>query len=110
MQRVSDSWRSTMGSTAIAVVLAFCNETAELKDSDADRQEFATQYLDDLRFLYEKSDGDNPRVSTSTDYQSFLYILMDFIEIQGRFPWPLCFANIRCPSQLCQGCHKDRWA
>jgi hypothetical protein len=64
MQRVSDSWRSTMGSTAIAVVLAFCNENPELKDSDANRQEFASQYLDDLRFLYQKSDGADVKVSS----------------------------------------------
>jgi hypothetical protein len=63
MQRVSDSWRSTMGSTAIAVVLAFLNSNPELKDSDKNRQEFATDYLEHFRFLYQKADGDDINVS-----------------------------------------------
>lgn len=63
MQRVSDSWRSTIGSTAIAVVLAFLNGNPELKDSDENRQEFAMDYLEHLRFLYKKSDGEDINVS-----------------------------------------------
>jgi hypothetical protein len=70
MQRVSDSWRSTMGSTAITVVLAFCN--AKFKDSDEDRQEFATFYLEHLRFLYQKSDDDDISVS-------FLFQVVNFL-------------------------------
>ena len=65
MQRVSDSWRSTVGSMAIAVVLAFCNANSDLKNSDENRQEFATQYLEHLRFLYHKADGDDAKVNTS---------------------------------------------
>jgi len=63
-QRTSDSWRNTTGSTGIAVVLAYCNSNPDLKDSDENRQEFATHYLEHLRFLYTKSDGDNPLVRT----------------------------------------------
>jgi hypothetical protein len=77
MQRVSDSWCSTMGSTAIAVVLAFCNENSDLKNSDEDRQEFATQYLDNLRFLYEDSDSDDVKVSSigySTIFTNNCYV------------------------------------
>ena len=62
MQRVSNSWRSTMGSTVIAIILAFCNGNAELKNSDDNRQEFAAEYLDNLRFLYHKSEGDDTAV------------------------------------------------
>ena len=65
LQRVSDSWRSTMGSTAIAVVIAFCNANPELKNSDKNRQEFAAEYLEHLRFLYHKADGDDVKVSTA---------------------------------------------
>ena len=64
MQRVSDSWRSTMGSTAIAIVLAFCDGNPDLKDSDENRQEFAAEYLEELRFLYQKSDGNDVKVSS----------------------------------------------
>jgi hypothetical protein len=52
-----------MGSTAIAVVLAFLNSNPELKDSDKNRQEFATDYLEHFRFLYQKADGDDINVS-----------------------------------------------
>jgi hypothetical protein len=99
MQRVSDSWRSTMGSTAIAVVLAFCNENPELKDSDENRQEFATQYLEHLRFLYQKADGDDTNV-TSISILLFVNSMRHFTEIQGSFPRPLHFANLRFPSRL----------
>jgi hypothetical protein len=64
MQHVFDSWRNTIGSTAIAVVLAFCNVNPNLKNSNEDRQVFASEYLEDLRFLYRKSDGDDVNVRT----------------------------------------------
>jgi hypothetical protein len=64
MQRVSDSWQNTIGSTAIAVVLAFCNANPNLKNSNEDRQVFASEYLEDLHFLYHKSDGDDVNVRT----------------------------------------------
>lgn len=85
-----------MGSTAIAVVLAFCNEN--FLSSDSDRQEFATHYLEKLRFLYEKSHGDDINVSTTTNYLLFFCYFNGFIEIQGCFPWPLHSANLRFPS------------
>ncbi|KAF8230824.1 hypothetical protein L208DRAFT_1399990 [Tricholoma matsutake] len=61
MQRVLDSWCSTMGSMAVAIVLAFCNANSDLKNSDENRQEFAVQYLKHLRFLYHKADGDDAK-------------------------------------------------
>ena len=64
MQRVSDSWRNTIGSAAIAIILAFCNSNTDLKDSDDNRKEFAEYFLENLRFLYKKPDGDDPKVST----------------------------------------------
>ena len=64
MQCISDSWRNTVGSAAIAIILAYCNSDAELKDSDDNRKEFAEHYLENLHFLYKKPDGDDPKVST----------------------------------------------
>ena len=52
-----------MGSTAIAIILAFCDGNPNLKDSDENRQEFAAKYLEQLRFLYQKSDSDDAKVS-----------------------------------------------
>jgi hypothetical protein len=108
MQRVCDSWRSTMGSTAIAAVLAFCSEEPALKNSDANCQEFAMQYLEHLRFLYEKSDSDDVKVSTTTNINYSFTISMNFIEIQGSFPWPFHFANIRFSPQCREGPSKNR--
>jgi len=63
-QRTSDSFRNTVGSMGIAVPLAYCNSNPDLKDSDDNRQEFAAHYLEHLRFLYKRSDGDDPKVRT----------------------------------------------
>src|SRR5882724_6430197 len=41
-----------------------CNLHLNLKDLDEACQEFATFYLEHLHFLYEKSDGNDPEVST----------------------------------------------
>ena len=65
VQCTSDSWCNTTGSTAIAVVLDYCNSNPELKDSDDKRQEFVAYYLKHLRFLYKKSEDDDPTVSAS---------------------------------------------
>ncbi|KAF8799192.1 hypothetical protein BYT27DRAFT_7318611, partial [Phlegmacium glaucopus] len=56
VQRLSDSWHNVIGSTGIAVVLAFLNSQEDLRDSDEERQEFTMHYLKDLRFLYTNSD------------------------------------------------------
>ncbi|KIM86487.1 hypothetical protein PILCRDRAFT_4965 [Piloderma croceum F 1598] len=60
-QCTSDSWRNTVGSTGIAVPLAYCNSHPDLKDSDDNRQEFAAHYLKHLCFLYKRSDGNDPK-------------------------------------------------
>ena len=62
LQHVSDSWRSTISSTTITVVLAYCKANVDLKDSDELHQEFAKYYLQDLCFLYHKAEGDDPKV------------------------------------------------
>lgn len=63
-QRTSDSFRNTVGSMGITVPLAYCNSNPDLKDSDDNRQEFAAHYLEHLRFLYKRSDGDDPKLRT----------------------------------------------
>jgi len=64
VQCVSNPWQNTIGSAAIAIMLAFCNLHPDLKDSDEAHQEFATFYLKHLYFLYQESDGNDPGVST----------------------------------------------
>jgi hypothetical protein len=62
IQRLADLWRSAIGSTGIAVVLAFCDSQEDLESSDEERVEFANYYLKDLRFLYKDADDDNKKV------------------------------------------------
>jgi hypothetical protein len=62
MQHVSDLWWNTIGSTAIAIVLAFCNVNPNLKNLNKDCRAFASEYLEDLCFLYRKTDRDNVNI------------------------------------------------
>ena len=88
MQHVLDSWCSTISSTVIAVVLAFCN-THDLKNSNENHQEFAAQYLKHLHFLYHKADGDDAKVNmfillihlSSYEHQQTLEIPVDTVDI-----------------------------
>jgi len=61
LQCVSDSWQNTIGSAAIAIVLAICTSTWKT-------QMKLVKNLPHLPwtslFLYEKSDGNDPEVST----------------------------------------------
>ncbi|KAG2110497.1 hypothetical protein DEU56DRAFT_920176 [Suillus clintonianus] len=59
VQRVADSYRSFIGSAAIAIVIAYLESQDTLKHSDDNRVEFATYALDKLRFLYKKANGDD---------------------------------------------------
>lgn len=61
-QRVSDTWRSVIGSTAIAIVNAFFESNKDL-ESDEDCKAFAADGLNDLKFLYANTESDDPRVS-----------------------------------------------
>lgn len=63
-QRLSDGWRSVMGSSAMAIVNAFFNATDEYRNSDKMRQEFADASLDQFRFIYRSAKGKDRRVST----------------------------------------------
>lgn len=63
MQRVSDSWRSPIGSMAIMVLITFFNSDMELSTNE-DRQEWATWYLDKFHFAYKEADGNDKLVCT----------------------------------------------
>lgn len=64
-QRLSDSWRSKIGSAAISVVNAFFEygEAASLFTTDDSRQQFAKTMLKDLKFLYSDTKSSNPKAS-----------------------------------------------
>ncbi|KAG1735573.1 uncharacterized protein EDB91DRAFT_1250404 [Suillus paluster] len=59
VQRVSDSYRSFIGSAAIAIIITYLKSQDTLKDSDDNHVKFATYVLDKLRFLYKKANSDN---------------------------------------------------
>ncbi|KAM6503850.1 hypothetical protein JOM56_000793 [Amanita muscaria] len=61
VQRLADSWRNVIGSNGITVLMAFFDAKPEMRDSDSARVEFATCYLEDLRFLYKDSDHDDKK-------------------------------------------------
>ena len=63
LQRLADSWRSSIGSTALSVLIAYFESRDDLQDSDESRAEFANYALDKLRFCYKKADGDDEEVS-----------------------------------------------
>lgn len=57
LQRLADSWLSSIGSTAISVVIAYFESQED--DSDDSHAEFSQYALDKLRFCYKKSDGED---------------------------------------------------
>lgn len=61
MQRVSDTWRSVHGSSAMSIIAAFFKSNPKI-DSDEARQNFARLALENSKFLYSNSDGDDPEV------------------------------------------------
>ncbi|KAH9023765.1 hypothetical protein EDB85DRAFT_1894623 [Lactarius pseudohatsudake] len=61
IQRLADSWRNVIGSIGISSVQTFCDSQDLLRDSDSERQKFASYYLEDLRFLYEDTDHEDKK-------------------------------------------------
>jgi hypothetical protein len=63
MQRISDTWRSHIGSTAISVINAFFDsvDVAEEFTTNESRQEFAQNGLENFAFLYSDAASPNPR-------------------------------------------------
>jgi hypothetical protein len=64
-QRLSDGWRSRIGSAAISVVNAFFEsvKVATLFTTDDSRQQFAKTMLKDSKFLYFNTESSNPKAS-----------------------------------------------
>ena len=47
------------------MVLAFCKSNTSLAESDKERVDFAKDYLQDFRFMYQDTDDDDRAVSYS---------------------------------------------
>jgi hypothetical protein len=69
LQRLADSWRNAIGSTALSVLIAYFESKDEdpdqddSEDPDESRAKFAEFALDKLRFCFKKADGDDEEVS-----------------------------------------------
>jgi hypothetical protein len=85
-QRLSDSWRSVLGSSAIAIVNSFFESSADHANSNEMRQDFARHQLDLFRFTYRKANGKDKKVTVSTCTTSSANNHV-YLEIQRRFPW-----------------------
>ncbi|KAN0131106.1 hypothetical protein V8E53_011107 [Lactarius tabidus] len=59
VQRCTDLWHNIVGSTGIAVLLAFFNSQEHFQVSDELHQIFAKYYIDDLCFLYKDSEHED---------------------------------------------------
>jgi hypothetical protein len=82
---VSDSWRNTIGSTGIAVVLAYCNSNPDLKDSDENCKEFANCDLEHLRFMYQTAGGDDHKVDSRSCFIVQVVTWHSRHEFKGAF-------------------------
>jgi hypothetical protein len=85
LQRLADSWRSSIGSTALSILIAFFESQDNLRDSDESRAEFADDALDKLRFCYKKADGDDEEVSVYLACMVHIYINTTQCRIFGDF-------------------------
>jgi hypothetical protein len=63
LQRLADSWRNAIGSSALSILIGFFESQDDLRESDEKRAEFADYALDKLRFCYKKANGDDEEVS-----------------------------------------------
>ena len=64
-QRVRDSWRTAFGSAGMSAVNEFFKANEKLFSTDESRQQFASDILIDLKFLYSITESDNPKVRPS---------------------------------------------
>ena len=63
LQRLADSWHSSICSSALSILIAFFDSQDDLWESDQKRADFADYALDKLWFCYKKANGDDKEVS-----------------------------------------------
>jgi hypothetical protein len=100
LQRLADSWRSSIGSTALSVLIAYFESRDDLRDSDENRAEFAECALDKLRFCYKKANGEDEEVSLYLACMMYVHINLTQCRIFGDFiKVPLLFKLLVNTSQ-----------
>jgi len=90
-QRVSDTWRSNIGSTGITVVNMSIESQGDTL-TDEERRQLAAEALKNLKFLYSNTESDDPRVSFMMYPEPSL---MFVLAIPRHLP------RTACPSHLC---------
>jgi hypothetical protein len=77
LQRLADSWRCAIGSTALSVLIAFFESQDQLRNSNENCAEWSEYALDKLRFCYKKADGDDEDVSVYLTCMLFILTLLN---------------------------------
>ncbi|KAH9986314.1 hypothetical protein BJV74DRAFT_885969 [Russula compacta] len=103
LQRISDTWRSHIRSTAITIINAFftSNEVADIFTTDESQQDFATNALKGLKFLYGDTSSADP--DEWADLFCGTFILQTFaahMNAISRSVKVSALGNPREPSQL----------
>ena len=88
VQHLADSWRNVIGSSGIAVILAFCDSQEELENSDEERVKFANFWLEGLRFLYRDTNDEDKKVRHTDHPCSIVHVSNNFQKWQGLFHGP----------------------
>ena len=101
-QRVSDAWRSVIGSTGFTIVNAFFESNTQLK-TDEERQLFAQQGLENNRFLYSNTKSQNPKVGMLTGLRCIHSLCV--AGIQRCLLWSVRLANVRRSPQCYSRCN-----
>jgi hypothetical protein len=96
-QRVSDTWRSSIGSTGLLVVNMFIESQGDTL-TDEDRQRLAAKALKDLKFLYSNTESGDPKVSFMMSSERPLIFVS---AIQRHLP------RSTYPSHLCSALQCD---
>jgi hypothetical protein len=100
MQRISDTWRSHFGSTAISILNAFFDseDIAEDFTTNESHQVFAQNTLKNFAFLYSDTALANPKVCNLNKYDTTHYYCPP--EVKRSLPWSLHDSSVCC-SLLC---------
>ena len=62
-QRLADTWRTILASSAIAAINAFFDSLPKVKNSNSRRSKLAEHLYLGYRFLYLSAEGDDPKVN-----------------------------------------------
>lgn len=96
-QRVSDTWRSNIGLTGIAVVNMSIESQGDTL-TDEERTQLAVEALNNLKFLYSNTESDDPKVSVMMYAEPSLKFVL---AIPRHLP------RSTCPSHLCSALQCD---